>query len=131
MRADTCSALTNHDSEMAVYNGTCGSLECLVSNDDSCGLSSAITWQTVEGMEYLIRVNGLGNTVGDFGLTIRSIEPVENQECATRLALSPGESIIQTLDVLQQEEPVPFCFRDQGFLGVWYVILESKGYEVF
>jgi hypothetical protein len=121
MRADTCSGLTNHDSEIAVYRGDCDSLQCLESNDDSCGQASAVTWQTIQGETYLIRVNGYGSDVGNFGLTIRSIEPVENQECATRLALAPGESVIQTLDLLRQAEPVPFCFPSQGFLGVWYV----------
>eukprot|EP00339_Tiarina_fusa_P012669 CAMPEP_0117085010 /NCGR_PEP_ID=MMETSP0472-20121206/59804_1 /TAXON_ID=693140 ORGANISM="Tiarina fusus, Strain LIS" /NCGR_SAMPLE_ID=MMETSP0472 /ASSEMBLY_ACC=CAM_ASM_000603 /LENGTH=2345 /DNA_ID=CAMNT_0004814179 /DNA_START=233 /DNA_END=7270 /DNA_ORIENTATION=- len=123
MQADTCSGLTNHDTEIAVYKGDCDALQCLHSNDDSCGVSSSVTWQTTEGETYLIRVNGYGSNVGDFGLTIRSIEPVENQECATRLPLAPGESVIQRLDILTHEEPVPFCFASQGYLGVWYEVI--------
>jgi hypothetical protein len=109
MRADTCFDGTEYfDSEMAVYDGSCDSLRCLSSNDDSCGLSSAITWSTVPGEEYFIRVNGLGTNVGEFWLDVTAFDPAENDVCATGLPLFPGDSVVGTVTGATQDL-VPYC----------------------
>ena len=53
IRAETCSDITNFDTEISLYRGICGvSLECLGGNDDSCNdVTSAIQWKT------MVRIN--------------------------------------------------------------------------
>ena len=72
----TCGAQTNFDTRLSVYTGSCQSLECVTGNDDtsrdnaSCGLTSTVTWLSVQGQPYFIRVHGWGSLVGTFLLTI-------------------------------------------------------------
>lgn len=62
----TCDAITDYDTEISVYTGSCASLNSMVQvtcNDDStlCGVSSvksAVTWNSLNGTTYYISVSG-------------------------------------------------------------------------
>ena len=72
---DTCSASSNYDTKISVFQGSCGSLTCVVGDDDtfgcsigSNGLSSSVTWTAIESEQYFVLVHGFGFNTGEFGL---------------------------------------------------------------
>lgn len=68
----TIGALTNFDTYLKVYTGTCGDLTCVTQNDDVPGTSfqSQCVFDAVAGTTYLIRVGGFASSEGTFSLTI-------------------------------------------------------------
>jgi len=72
--ANTCTG-TTLDTRIYVYEGPCGSLGCVGSNDDDCGFQSSFTWNT-------ILVTGFGTNTGTFDLTLDCIAlPTNDQPC--------------------------------------------------
>jgi hypothetical protein len=65
-----------YDTKVHVYSGTCGSLSCVVSNDDNvaaCGggsTRSQAIFNANVGTDYYILVNGSGSTTGTFSMNI-------------------------------------------------------------
>lgn len=79
--ANTCNG-TALDTRIYVYEGPCGSLGCVGSNDDDCGLQSSFTWNTTNGTQYYILVTGFGTNTGTFNLTLDCISlPTNDQPC--------------------------------------------------
>ncbi|MBX3364416.1 MAG: hypothetical protein KF866_06590 [Phycisphaeraceae bacterium] len=76
LRADTCGFRT-YDTKITVYTGDCVNLLCVGGNDDSCGLGSAVQWQSVMGETYLIHVHGFSSGVGDFDLNVSEFLPCD------------------------------------------------------
>ncbi|MHA6279521.1 T9SS type B sorting domain-containing protein [Salinimicrobium sp. CAU 1759] len=68
---NTCSG-TNYDSWIDVYSGSCGALNCLTSNDDNCGLSSSVTFNTDGSSTYYVLIHGYRGAQGDFDLSVSS-----------------------------------------------------------
>ncbi len=68
----TVGALTNFDTYLKVFTGSCGNLTCVVQNDDIPGTNfqSQCIFNAVAGTAYLIRVGGFVSMQGTFGLTI-------------------------------------------------------------
>lgn len=67
----TINSMTNFDTYLKVYTGSCGSLTCVGQNDDASGtFSSQISFNATAGTTYLIRVGGFVSLQGTFGLTI-------------------------------------------------------------
>jgi hypothetical protein len=84
IEATTCSAATTYDTKLSVFDGGCGSLNCVVGIDDdpACpfsSLQSTVNWVSVPDVEYQIMVHGYSSGVGDFELTITCDIPVELQ----------------------------------------------------
>jgi hypothetical protein len=72
--ANLCSQETDFDSQLSVYSstdGSCSSLEYVVTNDDSCGLASQVWWLAEEDTVYFIRVHGFASSFGNFALNVR------------------------------------------------------------
>jgi len=64
-----------YDTKLHVYTGTCGTLTCLVSNDDNaaCGAGSTrsqVVFNANVGTDYYILVNGFGSSTGAFSLSL-------------------------------------------------------------
>jgi hypothetical protein len=70
LTASLCGGSTDYDTQIYVYTGSCGSLQCIGSNDDSCGSRSAVTWESQADEVYYILVSGFGSSVGNFEITI-------------------------------------------------------------
>ena len=71
MTAHTCSGYTNFDTQLLVFGGaSCGGLECVAADEDSCGSSSSVTFLSQPGVSYWILVQGFGTAAGDFELMI-------------------------------------------------------------
>ncbi len=69
--ASLCSTTPTWDSKLAVYSGSCGSLVCVSTNDDFCGLLSQVSWTADANETYYIYVLGLGATnSGAFSLAL-------------------------------------------------------------
>ncbi|MFT7680022.1 MAG: hypothetical protein ACI8QC_004028 [Planctomycetota bacterium] len=56
---------SNYDTAIQVFSGTCGSLTSITCNDDSCGLDSAINFNSVAGQTYYVRIGGYSSSSGD------------------------------------------------------------------
>jgi len=65
----TCAGAT-FDTWITVYTGTCGTLSCVGSNDDFCGLQSSLTFTASLGQVYYVAVTGFAGDTGSFDLTI-------------------------------------------------------------
>ena len=78
IEADLCSAVTNYDSKLSVYSGTCGSLVCVTADDDGCDTpsnASKVKWLALSGTDYYILVHGYSANKGNFELTLNCITP--------------------------------------------------------
>ena len=68
---ETCGGITDYDSKIHVFTGTCGNLTCVGGNDDACnGTATVVTFAATAGTPYLIFVSGYGSSTGDFTLTL-------------------------------------------------------------
>ena len=78
IKASTCSPKTNFNTKISVFSGSCDALECVGESidDPECHFDEisahSITWFGEEGVEYYVRVHGVDEEVGDFGLRIQS-----------------------------------------------------------
>lgn len=61
---------TSFDSKIRVYDGTCGTLNCIGGNDDFCSVQSEVAWNYVSGTTYFILVHGSGAAQGAFSLQV-------------------------------------------------------------
>jgi hypothetical protein len=94
---------TNHDSQLAIYSGTCASPVCIASNDDNgpmcAGVASSISWQTTVGVTYWIKVFSWTTFTPTFNFTLNMICQAgpPNDDCsnATVVAL-PYNSGVNT-----------------------------------
>jgi len=77
MTASLCTG-TSYDSKLDIYTGTCGALASVACNDDFCGLQSQVSWTSVSGVQYLIRVHGFVGATGAFTLTTTCAPTVTN-----------------------------------------------------
>ena len=80
----TCNPGTNYDTKLRVYEGACGSLSCVVGNDDACsGFRSTVDFATTSGVQYSVLVHGYGSSAGDFELSMTcSSGPWYDDVCA-------------------------------------------------
>jgi hypothetical protein len=69
MNASTCHDASDFETRISIFRGGCTSLKCVNDGESlSCGLQTAVTWQTTVGEQYFILVHGVG--VGNFGLSL-------------------------------------------------------------
>ncbi len=85
LRLSTCNATTTFDTQIVVFDGACGSLNCVAGNDDafaSCGtsgLQSIVTFNSTAGTTYYVMVCpwGIGVASGTFQLDVLCDLPLE------------------------------------------------------
>ncbi len=84
LTASTCNS-ANYDTKLAMYDGSCGALNCLDFNDDSSGCSgftSEVSSAVAANTTYYIRVGGFGSGdvgSGDLDITFSPDPPVINE----------------------------------------------------
>jgi hypothetical protein len=72
----TCSEITNFNSNIAVFSGTCSSLICVENGRTKCGNQSSVSFQTTLGEFYFVRVGGNSTTdMGNFVMDITNMSP--------------------------------------------------------
>ncbi len=67
-----CGPLTDYDSELFVFTGTCGNYTCVTGDDDGCGgfsAPSSVTFTSGNGTPYIVFVSGYATAQGNFSLT--------------------------------------------------------------
>ena len=83
---------TTYDSQISVFTGTCGAFSCANFNDDFCGVQSEVTFSTVSGTTYYIRVNGFLDQ-GPFTLTTTCVAPPPNDPCSGAIPIHCGDTV--------------------------------------
>jgi len=68
----TINSLTNYDTYLKVFTGSCGNLSCVAFNDDIPGTNfqSQVVFDAQAGVTYFIRVGGFASQQGTFGLSL-------------------------------------------------------------
>ena len=84
--ATTCTDFYDYDTKINVYSGNCSGLSCVDGNDDDCGggadsLLSTVVWESQNGVQYLILVQGFNGQTGDFELVLSEKECQSNVDC--------------------------------------------------
>src|SRR5258706_487356 len=119
--ASLCGSL--YDTRISAYSGSCGSPTCLADNDDFCGLASQISFPTLVGQGYYLRVYGFGSASGQFTLNVTCQVPGDACSGAVPIALScPGPMIITGTTVgasTDASDSNPFCLNSVA-PSVWY-----------
>jgi len=121
---------TSHDSQIAVYSGTCAAPVCISSNDDNgpacAGLASSLAWQTTAGVTYWIKVWSWSTFTPTFNFTLNMIcqagPPNDNCINATQIAL-PYNSGVNTNVNSTNDLPASSggCGNTQN-MNVWYTV---------
>lgn len=114
-RATISTCGSDFDTLLAAYTGDAVvALEEVASNDDSCGLQSAISFAAAVGTTYRIAVDGLNGATGLFDLRVRLAPP--NDDFADAEQLSGDTGSVEGTNAGASSEPgEPFSFS-----SVWY-----------
>ncbi|KAH3732905.1 hypothetical protein Pelo_16271 [Pelomyxa schiedti] len=94
--------------------------QCLSYNDDSCGTSSEVRWNTTAGETYYIFVTGFGKVTGDFSFTLTD-EGEKNDLCTLAEEIS-SLPFTFTGDNDKSETVTSGC-RNMDAVGLWFVVL--------
>ncbi len=85
---------SDFDTQLQVFEGDCNSTTCVTGNDDNfaaCGAgnNSELTFASTLSINYLIYINGLNTSEGNFNIeiTCETQSTVVNDECLTALPL--------------------------------------------
>lgn len=119
--ATTCPDNT-YDTKINVYVGDCGTITCLVGNDDIAGgvLCSSVGFFAAAGQTYYILVQGYNGAVGSFDLAV-TCEGVNEDLCEGALPIACGETLSGTTENAT-EDGVEECGTAITSSGVWYVL---------
>ena len=70
LAAQTCFG-ANFDTQINVFTGDCLALQCVIGNDNECGLQSSATWCSIAGQAYFILVSGAFGQIGFFSFVVQ------------------------------------------------------------
>ena len=123
----------DYDTQILVYSGaSCEELACLTGNDVapfSEGSSEAL-WEAAEGLHFLL-VYGYNSEIGDFELTLQTVEPPANDVCAGAFELQIGDTVEASTALATMDSDVvetscgDAIGGDQSAPGVWYSVTGS------
>jgi hypothetical protein len=74
-------AVSQVGAESATEAQICSALACVAFNDDSCGLRSEITFQSVAGQVYYVMLHGYLDEVGQYGMALATRDNLYNNFC--------------------------------------------------
>lgn len=143
---NTCAGSTNFDTEISVFRGSCGSLECIDGNDfggvGACGGKANVNIVTETVEPYFIYVKGNNGAGGRVRLEIENRNDLlpANDLCANAIEIaspiiSEEEFASGTLDLASAADAPANCNggdnTDSG--GIWYsfTALENNEYIVY
>ena len=130
----TCGGTTNFDTQLFVYTGTCGSLTCLMGNDDMCNPScvggvtcgypqaSRLTFGTLVGTNYYIFVSGWAGATGNFTLTVTCATPPVNDQCAGAILTACGTTLTGSTITATNNNDITNCGSATATspVALWY-----------
>ncbi|MHC5004806.1 MAG: hypothetical protein ACYTJ0_16980, partial [Planctomycetota bacterium] len=117
---------TDYDSTIAAFDA-CDGTE-IACDDDGCGVGggpSLISFPTIAGATYYIRVSGLNGDSGNYTLDISCEGDLENDDCADALPIEDGVTPFNTLEATTDgpENPEGICNdfgQNQTYNDIWY-----------
>jgi hypothetical protein len=72
--ASLCNPGTIYDTRLDIFSGSsCALISFVGCDDDFCGISSQVSWNSISGTNYYIRVGGFGNASGNYQITLSQI----------------------------------------------------------
>ena len=86
-------------------------------NDDSCGQSSEVSWESSFGTEYFIFLHGYQGAVGDFELSLTF-----EAACSTAESVEVGDTILGSTVGTQVHFGMPCTISGTASAGVWFRI---------
>jgi hypothetical protein len=92
----TVSSGATFDTALALYDGSCGALNELACNDDTCGLLSSISAPVSGGVPYYLAVGGFGSAQGSFVLDLQFSTQASPDECVGAVNLTTGTFVGST-----------------------------------
>ena len=116
----TCDS--NFDTLLAVYTGaTVSALSAVVSNDDSCGAQSEVSFNANAGTTYRIAVDGYSGATGAVALELDFYTPPANDNFANAELLSGSSDSASATNVLASKEAgEPNHAGNSCGASVWY-----------
>ncbi|MDX2362007.1 MAG: HYR domain-containing protein [Crocinitomicaceae bacterium] len=72
--ASTVGGATNYDTKLWIFEGACGSLNCIDGNDDFGSVQSQVSFPTTVGLAYYVIVGGWSSSEGNYDLTLTNVE---------------------------------------------------------
>jgi Secretion system C-terminal sorting domain len=120
---------SGYDSYISVLSGTCGALTCVASNDDAgaCSPQSQVTFTSVIGTTYYIRVGGYGTNAGAYTLALTCASLSANDGCAGALPIACGQTIAGSTADASPEAMVAGCGNATA-PSEWYVFTGTGQY---
>ena len=82
-----------YDTKIEIYTGACGSLICFANNDDFCSLQSQVTFNSVLGTVYRIRVHGFAGSTGAFTMTTTCVAGALTLTCPPATTVSCASAV--------------------------------------
>jgi hypothetical protein len=122
-----CNGTTDYDSKLSVYTGDCGAppLNCIVGNDDTCGLQSEVSFQSDGATTFYILVHGFGGQTGNFEIEMNCTPiPPPNDMIANSIDVDeigfPYTDPSVAMPAATFEAGSPVDCDNSGARGVWY-----------
>lgn len=131
--ASTCSGLTDFDTQLGVFSGSCGDFTCVAGNNNTLDCDnprfSTVTWASEAGTTYYIVVAGVLGADGDFELSVDCEEVApDNDLCADAEPIACGDVVIASTETANNEPGLGTCTTSLGVgPGVWYSIVGTGG----
>ena len=112
---------SGYDTQISVFTGSCAALTCLANNDDfaGCGLSSQVSFTSVLGTTYYIRVHGFGTSSGTFTLAATCATPPSNDPCSGAIPIACGQTVTGTT-IGAAGEGITTCGGGGNSPSVWF-----------
>lgn len=118
LSASTCTAETEFDTKLSIYEGRCGDLSCIAGT--SCESEGTLTWFAADDETYYILVHGF--QTGVFGLIVR---PFENNSCGASLTVETESSV--ALASTDSSLPHPCGLPSNNTQQFWYTMIGTGG----
>jgi hypothetical protein len=128
-----CNGTTDYDSKLSVYTGDCGAppFDCVVGNDDTCGLQSEVSFQSDGATTFYILVHGFGANEGNFEIEMTcNLVPPPNDMIANSIDVDeigfPYTDPSVAMPAATFEAGSPVDCDNAGARGVWYNFVSAN-----
>ena len=120
-----CDGGTTYDSRLTVFD-SCGGAQ-VVSNDDSCGLQSEVSFLSDGTTTYYVAVEGFGTTsAGPYSLELSCNPVAANDLCDDAIEIACGDVVAGSTNFATIDTAAGSCAgQDITAAGVWYTYTES------
>ena len=127
LNVSTCNTVTNFDTVLSVFSGSCTNLVCSADNDDDCDNGASFISFTPTLSSYYVAVAGYSGQQGYFQLNISQANT--GSSCSGAVTIPVGTSSISgsTLNGVANLSPV--CSSETG-AGNWYTFTATSNQQI-